>query len=217
MASIMNRGSSMKLTLTEFMTLDGVSQGPGSPDEDTSDGFTQGGWFVPHMDETFVRLAASWLGEADALLLGRRTYVNFARDWPNITDPDDPFTDTVNGLPKYVASHSLTTAGWNPTTILGGDVPAQVADLKKQPGRELQIHGSARLAQSLLSAGLIDSLRLVIAPVIVGNGRRLFPPAGAPAGLRLQGVETTPGGLAIHVYETTGAPSYGTYDPAGQR
>jgi dihydrofolate reductase len=206
----------MKLTLTEFMTLDGVTQGPGAPDEDTSDRFTQGGWFVPHLDERFMELAAGWLGEADALLFGRRTYDNFARDWPNITDPDDPFTDKMNGLPKYVASRSLETAGWNPTTILSGDIPAKVAEVKRQPGRELQIHGSARLAQSLLAAGLIDTMRLVIAPVVIGNGRRLFPPDGAPAGLRLLSTEVTPGGLAIHVYETTGAPAYGTYAPGAQ-
>jgi dihydrofolate reductase len=201
----------MRLTLTEFLSLDGVSQGPGAPDEDTSDGFTQGGWFVPHLDEHFVQLAANWLNEADAFLFGRRTYENFARDWPKVTDPDDPFADTLNGLPKYVASHSLARADWAPTTILSGDVPAQVADLKRQPGRELQIHGSAQLAQSLLAAGLIDELRLVIAPVVLGNGRRLFPVGGAPAGLRLLRNETTPGGLAVHIYESAGLPKYGTY------
>ena len=146
----------MKLTLTEFVSLDGVSQGPGSPEEDTSDGFTQGGWLVPHMDEAFIRQTAEWLGEADGLLLGRRTYDAFARDWPQITDPDDPFTALMNSLPKYVASHTLTEGTWDPTTILSGDVAAQVAELKQRPGRELQIHGSARLAQSLLAAGLID-------------------------------------------------------------
>jgi dihydrofolate reductase len=201
----------MRLTLTEFLTLDGVAQGPGSPEEDTSDGFTQGGWFVPYLDEDFIQRAAHWLGEADALLFGRRTYENFARDWPQITDPDDPFAEKMNGLQKYVASGSLAQAAWAPTTILSGDVPAQVAELKRQPGRELQIHGSARLAQSLLAAGLIDELRLVIAPVVVGNGRRLFPVGGAPAGLRLVRSRTTPGGLAILVYEAAGLPEYGTY------
>ena len=203
----------MRLTLTEFLTLDGVAQGPGSPEEDTSDGFSQGGWFVPYLDEEFIQQAADWLGEADALLFGRRTYVNFARDWPRITDPDDPFSEKMNGLPKYVASQSLAQAGWAPTTILSGDIPAQVAELKRQPGRELQIHGSARLAQSLLGKGLIDELRLVIAPVVVGNGRQLFPAGGAPAGLRLVSNEATPGGLAILVYEPAGLPTYGTYEP----
>lgn len=204
----------MKLILTEFVSLDGVSQGPGSPDEDTSDGFTQGGWLVPHMDDAFIRRAAAWLGEAGGLLLGRRTYDAFARDWPQITDPDDPFTALMNSLPKYVASDSLKEATWNPTTILSGDVAGQVAELKRQPGRELQIHGSARLAQSLLAAGLIDQLRLVVAPVILGHGRRLFPDGGAPAGLRLATQETTPGGLAIVLYEWVGHPEYAKYSGA---
>ncbi|NBM17392.1 dihydrofolate reductase family protein [Streptomyces sp. GC420] len=201
----------MKLTLTEFMSLDGVSQGPGAPDEDTGGGFTQGGWFVPHIDEEFLRLAVEWLGEADAFLLGRHTYEIFAAHWPKITDPEDPFAAALNGLPKYVASRTLTAAGWNPTTVLSEDVPAQVAELKRRPGRDLQIHGSARLAQSLLAAGLIDELRLVVAPVVLGHGRRLFPDGGAPAGLRLVRNDATPGGLAVHVYEPAGPPVYGTY------
>ncbi|MEV0224481.1 dihydrofolate reductase family protein [Streptomyces sp. NPDC050704] len=199
----------MKLVLQEFLSLDGVSQGPGSPDEDTSDGFTRGGWFVPHLDEEFERLAGTWLGRADAFLFGRRTYANFARDWPKMTE--HPAAAILNGLPKYVASQSLTKAEWNPSTILSGDVPAQVAEVKRQPGRELQIHGSARLAQSLLTAGLIDELRLAIAPVVVGTGRRLFPDGGAPAGLRLVSNETTSRGLSVHIYESTGRPEYGTY------
>ncbi|MGW5867270.1 dihydrofolate reductase family protein [Streptomyces sp. NPDC055239] len=199
----------MRLVLQEFLSLDGVYQGPGAPDEDTSDGFTRGGWFVPHLDEEFERLAGTWLGRADAFLFGRRTYLNFARDWPKMTE--HPFAEILNGLPKYVASHSLATAEWDPTTILSGDIPAQVAELKRRPGREVQIHGSGRLAQSLLAAGLIDELRLAIAPVVVGEGRRLFPDGGAPVGLRLLSNGTTPGGLAIQVYESTGRPEYGTY------
>jgi dihydrofolate reductase len=202
----------MRLTVTEFLTMDGVSQGPGAPDEDTSGGFTRGGWFVPHLDEAFMQRVVEWISEADAFLFGRRTYENFARDWPKMNDPDDPVATRLNGLPKYVASHTLTNAEWEPTTILSGDVPAQVAELKRQPGREVQIHGSAHLAQSMLASGLIDVLRLVVAPVVVGNGRRLFPEGGAPAGLRLLSSEATPGGLAILVYETAGAPKYGTYD-----
>jgi dihydrofolate reductase len=130
-------------------------------------------------------------------------------------DPDEPFARKMNAVPKYVASNSLAEATWAPVTILSGDVPAKVAELKQQPGRELQIHGSARLGQSLLAAGLVDELRLVIAPVIVGSGRRLFPDGAAPTGLKLVRNESTPGGLAIHVYETTGAPEYGTYEGPG--
>jgi dihydrofolate reductase len=205
----------MRLILMEFLSLDGVSQGPGSPDEDTSDGFTRGGWLVPHLDEEFIRLVVGWTAEADAFLFGRRTYENFARDWPKNTDPDDPFAGTMNGLPKYVASNSLTSAGWAPSTILSGDVAARVAELKRQPGRELQIHGSARLARSMLAAGLVDELRLVIAPVVVGTGRRLFPAGGGPAGLRLRHTQATPGGLVAHVYESAGAPTFGTYGAGG--
>ncbi|MFI1932356.1 dihydrofolate reductase family protein [Streptomyces sp. NPDC020330] len=199
----------MKLVVQEFLTLDGVSQGPGSPDEDTSDGFTRGGWFVPHLDEEFERQAGEWLGEADAFLFGRRTYENFARDWPRMTD--HPFAGILNGLAKYVASNTLTEATWDPTTILSGDIPAQVAEVKRRPGRDLQIHGSARLAQSLLAAGLVDELRLAIAPVVVGEGRRLFPDGGAPAGLRLLSHRTTPAGVSVHVFTATGPPDYATY------
>ncbi|GAB3285815.1 dihydrofolate reductase family protein [Parasphingorhabdus pacifica] len=205
----------MELTVTEFLTLDGVSQGPGAPGEDTSDGFTRGGWFVPHMDERFMELAIAWLGAADAFLFGRRTFDNFSRDWPKATDPDDPFAGLLNRLPKYVASNSLRSADhWKPTTILSGDIPAKVAELKREPGREMQIHGSAQLAQSMLAAGLVDKLRLVIAPVVVGSGRRLFPDGGAPIGLRLASGETTASGLAVHIYEPTGRPEYGSYGVA---
>src|SRR6185312_11164519 len=115
------RGRPMKITITEFVTLDGVSQGPGSATEDTSDGFTRGGWLVPHIDEQFVRQASEWLDRADGLLLGRRTYQPFARDWPRITDPDDPFTERMNALPKYVVTNTLTEGTWDPTTVLRGD------------------------------------------------------------------------------------------------
>ena len=201
----------MKLVVTEFVSLDGVSQGPGSPEEDTSEGFTRGGWLVPYLDQAFIRQAAEWLGQADALLLGRRTYDAFARDWPQITDPNDPFTELMNSLPIYVASRTLTTGTWNPTMILSADVAAQVAELKQQPGRDLQIHGSARLVQSLLAADLIDEFRLVVAPVIVGLGRRLFPDGGASVGLRLVSSQTTPGGLTLQVHERAGLATYATY------
>lgn len=201
----------MKLTLTQFVSLDGVSQGPGSPEEDTSGGFTRGGWFVPHMDQDFIDQAASWLELAEALLLGQRTYTAFARDWPLITDPNDPFTSRMNSLPKYVASNTLTQGSWNPTVVLSGDIGTQIRDLKSTPGGEIQIHGSSTLAQSLFAVGLIDELRLVVAPVVVGSGRRLFPYGATPAGLQLLSSSTTPGGLALHSYRVTGPPGYATY------
>ena len=201
----------MRLVVQEFLTLDGVSQGPGSPDEDTSDGFELGGWFAPYVDEAFLEVVGRWFGEADGLLLGRRTYQNFARDWPRMTD--HPFGGIMNTLPKYVASRGSTPAQWSPTTVLSGDVPSQVAELKRQPGRELQIHGSARLAQSLLAAGLVDTLRLAIAPVVLGYGRRLFPHGGAPVGLQLLSHQTTPAGLSVLTLDYTGTPQFATYGP----
>ncbi|GAA0908926.1 dihydrofolate reductase family protein [Virgisporangium ochraceum] len=200
----------MRITLTEFVTLDGVCQGPGSPTEDTSDGFTRGGWLVPHLDERFVRRTVEWLSRADGLLLGRRTYEAFARDWPAITDPDDPYTATMNSLPKYVVSTTLTDGTWNPTTVLA-DVKA-VGALKERPGRELQIHGSARLGRSLLSAGLVDTVRLVVAPTVVGTGRRLLDHPGAPVGLRLAHHEVTPNGLLLLEYDRTGTATVAEYE-----
>jgi dihydrofolate reductase len=202
----------MKITLTEFVTLDGVSQGPGSPDEDTSDGFTRGGWLVPYIDRTFVQRASDWLDLADGLLLGRRTYEAFARDWPKIADPADPFTEPMNALPKYVVSNTLTEGTWHPTTVLKGDPVQTVAELKTRPGRELQIHGSARLGNALLSASLIDTLRLVVAPTVLRTGRRLLTGPGAPSGLRLVHHQATPNGLLLLEYETTGPPPQGEYE-----
>ena len=202
----------MRLTLTQFVTLDGVYQGPGAPDEDTTDGFTRGGWMVPHMDQAFIARAAAWLERADALLLGRRTYEAFALAWPHNTDPDDPFAERMNALPKYVASHALTDTAWTPATVLAGDVVARVAELKARPGGELQLHGSARLAQSLLAAGLVDEVRLVIAPTVLGEGRHLFPARGPALGMRVVDHTVTPGGLTILVLEATGPAAFATYE-----
>jgi dihydrofolate reductase len=200
----------MKIAITEFVTLDGVSQGPGSPTEDTSDGFTRGGWLVPYLDQQFVRRASEWLDLADGLLLGRRTYEAFARDWPQITDPD-PFTGRMNSLPKYVVTNTPIEPAWNPTTVLRGNPVRSVAALKSRPGRELQIHGSARLGCSLLSAGLVDELRLVVAPTIIGTGRRLLAHPSDSIGLRLLKHEVTSAGLLLLEYETTGASPSAEY------
>ena len=204
----------MKVVLTEFVTLDGVSQGPGSSTEDPSDGFTRGGWLVPHLDELFVRRTSEWLDRADGLLLGRRTYEAFARDWPAITDPDDPFTVRMNALPKYVVTNTLAEGSWHPTTVLRGDPVRTVGELRARPGRELQIHGSARLGRTLLSAGLVDTLRLAVAPTVAGAGRRLLDP-GAAVGLRLVGHEATATGLLLLEYERVGAAPLAEYEGVG--
>ncbi|MCA9877989.1 MAG: dihydrofolate reductase family protein [Thermomicrobiales bacterium] len=206
----------MKLVQLEFVTLDGVSQGPGGPDEDRSHGFTQGGWLVPYVDEDFLVHIRAWNAEADAFLFGRRTYEAFARDWPRAADQNDPVARSLNRLPKYVASQTLqpAQATWRPTTLLTGDVMAQVAALKAQPGRELQVHGSTRLGQSLLDAGLLDELRLVIAPVVIGAGRRFFRDGAVPTRLRLTDSQGTPEGLTLQTYVVAGRPEYGLYDVA---
>jgi dihydrofolate reductase len=204
----------MKLILMEFVSLDGVSQGPGGPDEDRSGGFTRGGWFVPFVDAAFMQTVTKWIDTADAFLFGRQTYQNFAGHWPNVTDRGDVVAAKLNGVPKYVVSKSLREANWKPTTILSRNIPAQVAQLKQQPGREIQIHGSARLAHSLLREGLVDEVRLAVAPVVVGQGRKLFPDGGPALGLQPIGLDKTPTGLAVHIYKPAGAPSFGTYGAA---
>ena len=195
----------MKIAITQFLSLDGVSQAPGAADEDRSGGFTRGGWFVPYLDAAFIQRASAWLDRADGLLLGRRTYEAFARDWPQIVDPADPFTTRMNTLPKYVVSRTLTEGTWHPTTVVGGDAIASAIDLRAQPGRELQVHGSARLAGSLLAAGLVDTVRLALAPTLVGTGRRLFPALPGAAGLELVEQHRTRSGLLLMEYRTTGA------------
>jgi dihydrofolate reductase len=158
-----------------------------------------------------VRCASAWLDLADGLLLGRRTYDAFARDWPQITDPDDPFTGRMNSLPKYVVTNTPVANAWEPTTVLYGDPVESVGTLRSRQGRELQVHGSARLAGALLSAGVVDTLRLVVAPTIVGTGRTLLTGVGS-VGLRLVAHDVTPAGLLLLEYQTAGASPAAEYD-----
>lgn len=202
----------MRITVTQFVTLDGVSQGPGAPDEDTSDGFARGGWLVPALDRQFVERASDWLDLADGLLLGRRTYQAFASAWPQITDPEDPFAERMNTLPKYVVSNTLTDGDWQPTTVLAGDPVRTVGRLRARPGRELQVHGSARLADALLAAGLVDTVRLVVAPTVLRSGRRLLDDDGEPVGLRLERHDATSTGLLLLEYAVVGLARPGVYE-----
>ncbi|GHC56797.1 dihydrofolate reductase family protein [Streptomyces flavofungini] len=202
----------MKLTLTQFLTLDGVIQAPGGPEEDTSGGFTHGGWSFPYGDEDFLRFVTEVFDRADAFLLGRRTYDIFASYWPRHTDPADPIASRLNALPKHVASTTLTAADWQGAQLIGReDLVKDVTALKEQPGRELQLHGSAGLAQSLLRHDLIDTLHLLTFPVALGTGKRLFADGGLPTAFRHTGARTTSKGVAIHTYERDGRPEYGSY------
>jgi dihydrofolate reductase len=181
----------MKLTLHTFLTLDGVMQGPGGADEDRSDGFTRGGWLVPYADEVMGEIVDSWFARAEAILFGRTTFAMMREFWPQVTDPDDTAAAALNRLQKYVVSSTLRDPDWSPTTVLSGDPVEEVRALKEQPGGELQVHGSARLAQTLHAAGLVDEYRLLVFPVTVGSGRRLFTDQAPASGFTLRESRTT--------------------------
>ncbi|MFI1733760.1 dihydrofolate reductase family protein [Streptomyces acidicola] len=201
-----------KLTLTGFVSLDGVHQAPGRRDEDLRNGFEHGGWTVPYGDEDFGRFINEVFDRADAFLLGRRTYEIFAAYWPKVTDPTHPVASKLNSLPKYVASSTLTQPGWNNTTILGGDLEKEVADLKKRTEGEVQIHGSGALAQSLLALDLIDTVHLLTFPVVLGSGLRLFAQGLVPTAFRHVGGRITSRGVSIQTYELEGRTTYGSYE-----
>ena len=199
----------MQLTSTMFVSVDGVYQGPGGPTEDTSGGFERGGWLAPHFDEDCGAFITEVFGRADAFLLGRRTYEIFAGFWPMQTDPADPVASRLNALPKYVPSTTLRDPAWSGTEVLVGDVAARIRALKAQDGRELQVHGSGQLVRYLLGNDLLDQLNLFVFPVIVGQGRRLFPDDGTAAGLALDLSRATRSGVTISVYHPTGPAEFG--------
>ena len=198
-----------KLVVTTFVTVDGVYQAPGGPEEDRSGGFEQGGWLAPHFDETTGVFMGDVFSRAGSFLLGRRTYEIFAGYWPHVTDANNPIASALNRLPKYVASRSLDNAEWEHSTVIG-DVPTEVAALKEQPGGELQVHGSGNLIQTLLAHELVDVYNLLVFPVVLGAGKLLFPEGVTPAGLRLTQSQTTGKGVVILSYEYAGEPVYGT-------
>jgi dihydrofolate reductase len=204
----------MQLTITTFLSVDGVYQGPGGPEEDRSGGFDRGGWVVPHFDEATGQFITEVFGRVDAFLLGRRTYEIFAAYWPTATDASDPVANRLNTRPKYVASTTLKDPTWANTTVLDGDLAAAVRELKAREGGELQVHGSGQVVRYLLDHDLVDRLNLLVFPVIVGAGRRLFPDSGIATGLALEESRTTPSGVSISVYRPTGRPQFGTVGAA---
>jgi dihydrofolate reductase len=172
----------MKLTVNMNVSVDGVMQGLGGPEEDRSGGFERGGWAMPHFDSETAALIGEVYQRADAFLFGRRTYEVFAGSWGTgswgADEGDNPISVALNTRPKYVASTTLTAPQWADTTVLSGDVAAAVAELKAKPGGELQVVGSLSLVRLLLEDDLVDELILLTAPVVVGQGRRLFPDTG---------------------------------------
>lgn len=181
----------MRLTVNTFLTIDGVMQGPGGVQEDTSGGFDRGGWLVPFSDPDMGEIVGGWFGQADAILLGRNTFQMMKTYWSQVTDPDNIVSAKLNGQPKYVVSATLADPDWGNTTVLSGDIVKEVSQLKDQPGGELQVHGSAMLARSLHEAGLVDEFRLLVFPVYVGKGKRLFSEGAASSGFTLVDSRTT--------------------------
>jgi len=199
-----------KLTITTYLTMDGVMQSPGGRYEDTSGDFTHGGWLVPYVDQAVTDFIAGIFDKAGAFLLGRFTYHALAGYWPRVTDPNDPIASRLNTLPKYVASRTLHNPEWN-HSLITRDAVGEMATLKASCERELQVHGSATLAQELMAKDLIDEYRLVVYPVALGTGKRLFAQGEIPAAFRLLDSKTTDRGVLLLSYQRAGTPTYGSF------
>ena len=198
----------MKLVVQAFVSLDGVVQGPGGQDEDRSGGFRHGGWAAPYFDEAMLGNIFASMDAIDALLLGRRTYEIFAAHFPH-QGADDPVASRFNRIPKYVATHEPGALAWAGSERLEGDVAAQVARLKQQPGQELHVHGSGTLVQSLLRDGLVDELRLWWFPVVLGAGKRLFGVDSQACSFALAGHQAFDSGVSYQRYLRRGELDYG--------
>jgi dihydrofolate reductase len=199
-----------KIVAAEFVTLDGVYQAPGGPDEDREGGFTNGGWVVPFLNDQFGQYMLETVLSADAFLFGRKTYDIFAASWP-MTPEDDPVGAKFNGSPKYVASHTLTSSDWPGTVILSDDVATEVAKLKAETPGEIQIAGSGNLVQTLLKHDLIDEFSLIVFPAVVGAGKRLFGDGTLPRTLKLVRTQTFDTGVIACVYQRAGTLATGEY------
>jgi dihydrofolate reductase len=197
-----------KLVVTEFVTLDGVAQAPGGPDEDRDGAFTHGGWQAPLVDREAARVVFEQARSMDALLLGRRTYEIFADYWP--TAPEEiPFTGLLNGVAKYVASRTFAgTLAWQGSTLVAGDLADGITSIKERHD-EVHVIGSLNLIRSLLRFGLVDRLNLWLYPLVLGSGKRLFADGTVPTSLRLTESITYPNGTLQIAYETAGVPTYG--------
>ena len=201
-----------KLVVTTFVTLDGVMQAPGGPGEDPSGGFSYEGWLVPFFDEAMGEQVTEWFVGAEDFLLGRTTYDIFYASWPKMLS-DDPVSQGINFKPKHVASRTLRSVEWETADLLGEHVPGAIRALKERDGGELQVHGSAGLIQTLLAEDLIDELRLIVFPVALGQGKRLFGEGTIPRSWRLISSKTTPSGAVMAAYERAGEVETGTIGP----
>ena len=191
-----------KVIVNEFLSLDGIAQAPGGADEDTSGGFEHGGWHMQYTeDETFQKWVMSGITEAGGFLLGRRTYEIFAAYWPNAPEEEQVVAEPLNTKPKYVASKTLSDPlEWPNSTVLEGEVTEAIAALKKEDGGDLLVIGSTVLVQTLIEDGLVDEFRLMIDPIMLGGGKRIFPDDGALRQLRLADHEVTSRGAILATY-----------------
>ena len=198
-----------RLVVSTFVSLDGVAQAPGGPEEDETGGFSLGGWTVPFFDDSVGAFMDELMGKPFDLVLGRKTYDIFAGFWP--TAGEEAGAKPLNDATKYVASREQRDLPWGPSKLLAGDVVEAVRALKQEDGPELQVHGSIDLLQSLHPAGLVDEYRLVTFPVLLGQGKRLFGDGAAPAGLRLSSSRTSDTGVVMSVYEPAGDVVTGSF------
>ncbi|MGW8570599.1 dihydrofolate reductase family protein [Streptomyces niveus] len=201
-----------KLMVTTFVSLDGVMQGPGGSDEDRDGGFEHGGWSVPHFGPDLIERMTDLVQRADALLVGRKTYDIFAATWP-LAEADDPIGSKMNSVRKYVASRTLDTVSWQNSTLLTGDVAEAVARLKQEGDGEIQVHGSGDLIQTLIAHDLVDEFHVLVFPVLVGSGKRLFGRGTVPAGLKLVDTARSGSGVVISTYARAGKVEYGAMGP----
>ncbi len=192
-----------KLVVLSFLSLDGVMQAPGGPDEDPSGGFSRGGWTAPYFDDDLGKTATKQLDKPFALLLGRRTYEIFAAYWP-YADAQNPFTGPFNSAKKYVASRTLKKLDWSNAELIKGDVVKEVKKLKAEAGPELHVYGSGNLIQTLMRHDLIDEFRLKIFPLTLGKGKRLFAEGSIPAGFDLTKSAISPKGVIVADYVRAG-------------
>jgi dihydrofolate reductase len=209
-----------KLVANTFLSVDGIMQSPGGPSEDPSDGFAHGGWLPPYVDETFNDVVLDVHLRAGAVLFGRKSYEILASHWPRVSN-DDPMAAMLNSVPKYVASRTLPNVEWNNSTLLTGDLAAAVVDLKRQPGGDILLIGSGNLAQTLVQHDLIDVFHLVVFPVLLGRGKRLFVDGPTTGALRLTASRTSTTGVGFHTYQRAGDVPQGSFllddQPPGDR
>jgi dihydrofolate reductase len=201
-----------KLIVTAFITMDGVMQAPGGPGEDTERGFEHGGWQVPYVDDDFMDLMTDVLGRtADHLLLGRKTYDIFAAHWPRVTDANDRIAVKLNTMPKYVASRTRNSLEWHNSHLLKGEAAQSVADLKDRVDGVIMTQGSSDLIHTLQRHDLVDEYRLLVNPLVLGTGKRLFAEGATPAAWTLTHARTTNAGVRYCTYERAGEPEYGSF------